>query len=55
MKGKHVLGFLMRVSMDGVQQYWSGSPDKTQSFQGTIKCWAIIGPPAERHMWLVAG
>ena len=28
----------IRVSM----QYWSGSPEKSQSYQASIQCWAII-------------
>ena len=28
------------------KQYWSGSPAKSQSYQASIQCWAIIGPPA---------
>ena len=30
-------------------QYWSGSPEKSQSYQASNKCWAIICPPAKRH------
>ena len=29
-------------------QYWSGSPENSQSYQASIKCWTIIGPPAKR-------
>ena len=29
--------------------YWYGSPEKSQSYQASIQCWAIICPPAERH------
>ena len=25
------------------QQYWSGCPGKSQSYQASIYCWAIIG------------
>ena len=25
------------------QQYWSGSPEKSQNYQASIQCWAIIG------------
>ena len=28
------------------KQYWSRSPEKSQSYQASIQCWAIIGPPA---------
>ena len=37
-----------RVSL----QYWSGYPEKSQSYmyQASIQCWAIIGPPAKRHL-----
>ena len=31
------------------KQYWSGSPEKSQSYQDSIQCWAIIGPPAKRR------
>ena len=31
-------------------QYWSGSFEKSQSYQASIPCWAIIGPPAKRHL-----
>ena len=31
-------------------QHWSGSPEKSQSYQANIQCWAIIGPPAKRHL-----
>ena len=27
-----------------------GSPEKSQSYQASIPCWAIIGPPAKRHL-----
>ena len=27
-------------------QYWSESPEKSQSYQASIQCWAIIGPSA---------
>ena len=26
------------------------SPGKSQSYQARIQCWAIIGPPAKRHL-----
>ena len=29
---------------------WSGSPEKSQSGQTSIQCWAIIDPPAKRHL-----
>ena len=32
------------------KQYWSESPKKSQSYQASIQCWAIIGPPAKRHL-----
>ena len=32
------------------KQYWSGSPEKSQSYQASIQCWAIIGTPAKRHL-----
>ena len=28
------------------KQYWFRSPEKSQSYQASIQCWAIIGPPA---------
>ena len=28
------------------KQYWSRSLVKSQSYQASIQCWAIIGPPA---------
>ena len=28
----------------------SGSPEKSQSCKASIQCWAIIGPPAKRHL-----
>ena len=28
------------------KQYWSRFPKKSQSYQASIQCWAIIGPPA---------
>ena len=28
------------------KQYWSRSLEKPQSYQASIQCWAIIGPPA---------
>ena len=30
-------------------QFWSGSPEISQSWLASIQCWAIIGPPAKRH------
>ena len=30
-------------------QYCCGFPEKSQSYQGNIQCWAIIGPPAKRQ------
>ena len=35
-----------RVSL----QYWSGSPEKSQSYQASIPRSAIIGTPAKRHL-----
>ena len=32
------------------KQYWSRSPEKSQSYQASIQCWAIIGPPAKRYL-----
>ena len=32
------------------KQYWSRSPEKSQSYQASIQCWAIISPPAKRHL-----
>ena len=32
------------------KQYLSGSPEKAQSYQTSIQCWAIIGPPAKRYL-----
>ena len=32
------------------KQYWFGSPEKSQSFQASIQCWANIGTPARRHL-----
>ena len=39
------------------KQYWSRSPEKSQSYQASIQCWANIGPPASDttfwiHTWL---
>ena len=31
-------------------QYRSGSPNKSQSYKASIQCWAIVGPPAKRHL-----
>ena len=28
----------------------SRTPEKSQSYQASIQCWAIIGPPAKRHL-----
>ena len=30
-------------------QYWPRCPEKSQSYQASIQCWAIIGPPAKRY------
>ena len=30
-------------------QYWPGSPEKSQSYQPSIQCWASICPPPKRH------
>ena len=30
---------------------WSGSPQKSQSYQAGIQCWAITGTPAKRVRW----
>ena len=30
-------------------KYWPGSPKKSQGYQASIKCWAIIGTPAKCH------
>ena len=32
------------------QQYWSGSPEKSKSYQASVQCWAIIGTPAKRNL-----
>ena len=32
------------------KQYWSLSPEKSQSYQASIQCWANIGPPAKHHL-----
>ena len=29
------------------QQYWFGSPGKSQSYQASVQCWTIIGPPTK--------
>ena len=29
---------------------WFGSPEKSQSYQASIQCWAIISMPAKRHL-----
>ena len=34
-----------RVSL----QYWSGSPENSQSFQASIQCWCTICPPVKHH------
>ena len=26
------------------------NPEKSQSYQASIQCWAIIGPPGKRHL-----
>ena len=31
------------------KQYWSGSSEKSQSYQASIQCWANIGTPAKRR------
>ena len=31
------------------KHYWSGSPEKSQSYQASIQCLAIIGPPVKHH------
>ena len=30
-------------------------PSKSQSYQASIQCWAIIGTPAKRHLMAVTG
>ena len=30
--------------------FLSGSPEKSQSYQASIQCWAIVDPPAKRHL-----
>ena len=38
------------------KQFWSGSPEKAQSYQASISCWAIIGTPAKMPFkWRFAG
>ena len=37
-----------------LKQYWSGSPEKSQSYQASIQCWAIICTPAKRHLNVVS-
>ena len=32
------------------RKYWSGTPEKSQSYQASIQCWAIIDPPAKHHL-----
>ena len=32
------------------EQYWSGSPEKSQGNQANIQCWAINGTLAKRHL-----
>ena len=32
------------------KQYWSGSPEKSQIYQASIQCWAIIRQPVKRHL-----
>ena len=34
------------------KQYCPGSPEKSQSYQVSIQCWAIIGPPVSQHSML---
>ena len=36
-------------------QYWSGSLEKPQSYEGSIQCWAIIGTPAKLPLIVVFG
>ena len=37
------------------KQYWSRSPEKSQSYQASIQCWVIIGPPASYiTFWICA-
>ena len=31
-------------------QFWSRSPEKSQSYIASIQCWAIISTPAKRHL-----
>ena len=31
-------------------QYWSGSPEISQSYQASIQCWANMGMPAKHHL-----
>ena len=33
------------------KQYWSRSPEKSQSYEASIQCWAIIGPPMMARLW----
>ena len=45
------IGFLSK------NQYWSGFPEISQSYQASIQCGAIIGTPTKRHLngvWLAA-
>ena len=37
-----------------LKQYWSGSPEKSQSYQASIQCRAIICMPAKRHLNVVS-
>ena len=32
------------------KQYWSGSPSKSQSYQASIQCRAIISTPVKRNL-----
>ena len=36
-------------------QYWSGSLEKPQSYEGSIQCWAIIGTPTKLPLIVVFG
>ena len=41
------IGFLNNTGPDPLK--------KSQSYQTSIECWAISGPPAKRHIWRFAG
>ena len=32
------------------EQHWSGAPEKSQTYQASIQCWAIIGTPEKHHL-----